>query len=109
PGAFEAHDAAGQLRAQTEFLPEPSSQVLAELGVVGLALLVALLVAVGSVVWRGRSAAPSTEIWAGVAGGLVAVVIHAASDFGWHVPAVPLASALLVGIVMRQPKKETAP
>ncbi len=106
--SFEWTDADGYRRV-AEYAHNEYLQVLAELGVVGLALLVVLLVALGSVVWRGRSAAPSTEIWAGVAGGLVAVVIHATSDFGWHVPAVPLASALLVGIVMRQPKKETAP
>ena len=106
--SFEWTDADGYRRV-AEFAHNEYLQVLAELGVVGLALLVALLLAVGTVVWRGRSAAPSKELWAGVAGGLVAVVIHAASDFGWHVPAVPLASALLVGIVMQSPKKETAP
>ncbi|MBW3548175.1 MAG: O-antigen ligase family protein [Actinobacteria bacterium] len=106
--SFEWTGADGYRRV-AEFVHNEYLQVLAEMGVVGLALLVGLLVAVGTVVWRGRSAASSTELWAGVAGGLVAVVIHAASDFGWHVPAVPLASALLVGIVMQPPKKETAP
>jgi hypothetical protein len=83
--------------------------VLAELGVVGLALLVGLLAAVGGTARHGRRAAPSTEIWAGVSGGLLAVAVHAASDFSWHVRAVPLTGALLVGIVMQPRKKESTP
>ena len=103
--SFAWTDADGSRRV-AEYAHNEYLQVLAELGVVGLVLLVALLAAVGSIVRHGRRAAPSIEIWAGVAGGLVAVAVHAASDFGWHVPAVPLTGALLVGIVMQPRDKE---
>lgn len=74
-------------------------QVLAELGVVGLALLLALLAVIA---WRVRSAgrvpACNRSTWAGCAAGLVALGVHGLFDFGWHVPAIALTSALLVGI-----------
>ena len=74
-------------------------QTLADLGVVGLGLLASLLVAVAHMVRRGRAVAPSPVVWAGVAAGLVALGVHGLFDFGWHLPAVPLTGAVLVGIV----------
>jgi hypothetical protein len=106
--SFAWTDADGSRRV-AEYAHNEYLQVLAELGVVGLALLVGLLAAVTGIARHGRRAAPSTEIWAGVAGGLVAVAVHAASDFSWHVPAVPLTGALLVGIVMQLRPKESTP
>jgi O-antigen ligase len=106
--SFAWTDADG-FRRVAEYAHNEYLQVLAELGVVGLALLAGLLAAVGGIARHGRRAAPSTEIWAGVAGGLVAVAVHAASDFSWHVPAVPLTGALLVGIVMQPRPKESTP
>ena len=77
-------------------------QVLAELGAVGLAGLTALLVTVGRAVGRGRRHAPSESaaMWAGGAAALVALAVHGLFDFGWHVPAVPLTGALLVGVLI---------
>lgn len=81
-------------------------QALAELGVVGLGLLLGLLVVIA---WRVRSAGgalPCTRsTWAGCAAGLVALGVHGLFDFGWHVPAIALTSALLVGIATT-PEKE---
>jgi hypothetical protein len=74
--------------------------VLAELGFVGLALLVVLLASVAWTVWRGRPEAPSTAIWAGAAAGLAALAVHSALDFLWHLPAIPLAGAVLAGLVL---------
>lgn len=75
-------------------------QVLAELGFVGLALLVVLVASLAWTVWRGRPHAPSTAIWAGVAAGLAALAVHSALDFLWHLPAIPLAGAVLAGLVL---------
>ena len=73
-------------------------QVFAELGVIGLALVASLLVALGRTVGAGRASAPSLGLWAGAAAGLVALAVHSAFDFLWHVPALPLAGALLAGL-----------
>lgn len=73
-------------------------QVAAELGLVGLALTATLLFALGRSVRAGRASAPSPGLWAGAAAGLVALATHSAFDFLWHVPAVPLAGALLAGL-----------
>lgn len=73
-------------------------QVLAELGAVGLALVVVLLGALARSVRAGRATAPSPQLWAGGAAGLVALLVHSGFDFLWHVPALPLAGALLVGL-----------
>jgi hypothetical protein len=75
-------------------------QVLAELGFVGLALLLVLLASLAWTVWRGRPHAPSTAIWAGAAAGLAALAVHSALDFLWHLPAIPLAGAVLAGLVL---------
>ena len=73
-------------------------QVLVELGAIGLALLGCLLASIGLTVWRGRSSAPSSPVWAGVTAGLVALGIHSGFDFLWHIPAIPLTAAVLVGV-----------
>jgi O-antigen ligase len=75
-------------------------QVLAELGFVGLALLVVLVASLACTVWRGRPEAPSTAVWAGAAAGLAALAVHSALDFLWHLPAIPLAGAVLAGLVL---------
>jgi O-antigen ligase len=75
-------------------------QVLAELGFVGLALLVVLVASLAWTVWRGRPHTPSAAIWAGAAAGLAALAVHSALDFLWHLPAIPLAGAVLAGLVL---------
>jgi O-Antigen ligase len=75
-------------------------QALAELGLVGLALLSALLVSAGWTVWRGRLHAPSLTVWAGAVAGLAALAVHSAFDFLWHLPAIPLTGAVLAGLVL---------
>jgi O-antigen ligase len=79
-------------------------QVLAELGVVGLGLVLTLLAALGRLVWKRSGDAASPQLRAGAAAGLAAWAVHAAVDFGWHVPAVALTGAVLVGFV--HPPKE---
>lgn len=73
-------------------------QVLGELGVVGLLALGAFMGSLGRVVWLGRTSSPSVEIWAGLVAGLLALAVHSSFDFLWHVPAIPLMAALLIGL-----------
>jgi O-antigen ligase len=65
------------------------AQVAAELGLVGLALLVALLATLARLLWRSRPAG-NGRLWAGV-------------DFVWHLPAVVLAMTVLVGTALPAP------
>jgi O-Antigen ligase len=87
-------------RVTSRYVHNEYLQVLAELGFVGLALLVVLLASLAWTIWRGRLHAPSTTIWAGVAAGLAALAVHSALDFLWHLPAIPLAGAVLAGLVL---------
>ena len=87
-------------RVTSRYVHNEYLQVLAELGFVGLALLVVLLASLAWTVRRGRPHAPSTAVWAGAAAGLAALATHSALDFLWHLPAIPLAGAVLAGLVL---------
>lgn len=76
-------------------------QALTELGAVGLVLVIILMGAIARSVRRGRASQSSPYVWAGAAAGLAALAVHSAFDFLWHVPAVPLLGALLVGLTFR--------
>ena len=87
-------------RVTSRYVHNEYLQVLAELGFVGLTLLIVLLASLAWAVWRGRAHAPSTAVWAGAAAGLAALAVHSALDFLWHLPAIPLAGAVLAGLVL---------
>jgi O-Antigen ligase len=87
-------------RVTSRYVHNEYLQVLAELGFVGLALLVVLLASLAWTIWRGRLHTPSTAVWAGAAAGLAALAVHSALDFLWHLPAIPLAGAVLAGLVL---------
>lgn len=72
-------------------------QTFAELGAVGLVLVLALVASIGRAARRGF-AGPSELCRAGAAAGLAALAVHSALDFLWHLPAVPLLAAVLVGL-----------
>jgi hypothetical protein len=78
-------------------------QVAADLGLVGLALLAALLVWLARLLWRARATAAGA--WAGVVSAACAFAVHSGFDFDfvWHLPAVVLTLALLVGVVLPPP------
>jgi O-antigen ligase len=77
------------------------AQVAAELGLVGLALLVALLAALARLLWRSRPA--GNGLWAGVVAAAAAFAVHAGFGFVWHLPAVVLAVTVLVGAALPAP------
>jgi hypothetical protein len=79
------------------------AQTGAELGLVGLALLAILLVAVARLLWSARATGPSAAAWAGVVAALAAFAVHSGFDFVWHLPAVVLTVMLLVGVVLPTP------
>jgi len=78
-------------------------QVAAELGLVGVALLAVLLVALGRLLWRARATGPPVAGWAGVAAATAAFAVHSGFDFVWHLPAVVLAVTLLAGAILPAP------
>jgi O-Antigen ligase len=73
-------------------------QVLVELGIIGFLLLLVLLAAITRTVWQARAASPSLAAWAAIAAGLVALALHSALDFLWHIPAIVLTAALLIAM-----------
>jgi O-antigen ligase len=80
-------------------------QVLAELGAIGGVLLAAFLFVVIRSVHRSRSS--TGALAAGVLAGIAALVVHAGFDFVWHVPAIPLFAAALIGLAA--PEHPTGP
>lgn len=92
PGLAQLGGGAGTFRyAHDEYV-----QVLAELGVPGLILLCLLLFAVFRALHQARPA--DLPVWAGAVAGCAALSVHAGLDFIWHLPAVPLLAAALVGL-----------
>ena len=72
-------------------------QTFAELGAVGLVLVLALLVFIGRAARRSL-AGPPDPCRAGAVAGLAALAVHSGLDFLWRVPAIPLLAAVLVGL-----------
>ena len=81
-------------------------QLLVELGAIGLVLLLGLVVAIARAVVNARPRHPSAPLWAGAAGGLLALAVGSGVDFLWHVPALPLVGALLFAITVPNAKEK---
>ncbi|HSO98731.1 MAG TPA: O-antigen ligase family protein, partial [Solirubrobacteraceae bacterium] len=98
-----------RLRPIDEFARDAHSlplQILAELGLIGLALLAAFLAGIG---WAARVAyrlAPSAA--SGPIAGVVAYVAHAPLDWDWEMPAVTLVGLLLAAALLGMAEGETA-
>lgn len=71
-------------------------QVLAELGIVGGLLLAALLATLLRRLYQCRRTGGAVS--AGVLAATTALALHAGFDFVWHIPAIPLVAAALVGL-----------
>jgi hypothetical protein len=97
PLSFTRTDELGRLLSQ-EYVHDEYLQTLVQEGVIGAALLAALLAGLGMALWR--SSQRSTALWAGVVAASLAAAVHAGFDFVWHVPAVPLTLAALIGLAV---------
>jgi O-antigen ligase len=73
-------------------------QVLVELGAVGLALLIAVIVAAAATIRAGRRSVDPAPLWAGAVAAVTAVAVHSGFDFLWQLPVIPLTVGLLVGL-----------
>lgn len=83
------------------------AQVLAELGAIGGVLLVALLFLLFRRLYRPRP--PADAFGVGVLAGMAALVVHAGFDFVWHIPAILLFTAALIGLALPQPRAARRP
>jgi hypothetical protein len=75
-------------------------QTLAELGIVGFALLLAFVGGVGWAAGDARRVAP--VLAGGPIAGLVTYLVHAPLDWDWEMPAVTLVALVLAGAVLGQ-------
>jgi hypothetical protein len=91
------------------YLHDEYLEVLLTLGAPGLALLLALLVAAGVTLRRAHRQMADNALVAAVSAALAAAAAHAAFDFVWHVPVVPLLLAALLGLVTERPSARTGP
>lgn len=81
-------------------------EVLVQLGVIGALLVAAMLFVAARTVAQGRSTSQDPQRWAGISAALVALLVHSAFDFLWHVPLIPMIAAVLVGGAARPTTKE---
>jgi O-antigen ligase len=88
------HDDEGR-RLVAHYAHNEYLQTWAELGAIGVALV---LVLAASVVREVRRAAPPLPVQAAAGAGLAAVALHSGMDFLWHIPAIPLVCAALVAV-----------
>ena len=73
-------------------------QTLAELGLVGLALLGMLVGGVAAAARRAHQVSP--RLTTGAIGGIVAYAAHAPLDWDWQMPAVTLVALVLAGMLL---------
>ncbi len=88
-------------RPVAEFAQDAHSlplQTLAELGLVGLALLLASIGGIAVAARRALARAPALA--AGPIAGAVAYLAHSPLDWDWEMPAVTLIALLLVGVLL---------
>ena len=83
-------------------------QVTTELGTIGALLLAGLLIALAAALRTARGSGDPGALRAGVAAGTTAFAVHSAFDFVWHIPAIPLLVAALVGLAT-QPRLGAGP
>jgi hypothetical protein len=91
------------------YLHDEYLEVLLALGAPGLALLLALLAAAAATLRRAYKQKAGNALAAAVSAALAAAAVHAAFDFVWHVPVVPLLLAVLLGLVTDRPSARTGP
>jgi O-antigen ligase len=73
-------------------------QTVVDLGAVGAALLLCLIVAVGLTVRRAWRAGHRSAPAAGAVAALVAFAVHSGFDFLWHLAVLPLVAGVCIGL-----------
>ena len=73
-------------------------QVAWKCGLIGLALLSAMLFSLARLAKQGRRAPATSGLWAGAVAGLCALATASCLDFLWHLPLIPLTGMVLVGL-----------
>jgi hypothetical protein len=91
------------------YLHDEYLEVLLALGAPGLVLLVTLLAASAATLRRAHKQLAGDPLVATVSAALAAAAVHAAFDFVWHLPVVPLLLAALFGLVTERPSARTGP
>jgi len=101
---YIAGDGRGPMRAR--FAHNEYLQLLAEQGLLGAVALAAGAAATGRALSRARHRLQDVPppLWAGCVAALAAFFAHSALDFIWHIPALPLLAAALLGLAL--PRKE---
>lgn len=81
-------------------------QTLLDLGVIGAATLLFVIVAIVVGLARGGSgttpAATRGGVWAGAIAALAALAVHSGFDFLWHITVLPLLGGLLFGLAQER-------
>lgn len=90
----------------TWFVHNEYLQLLVQFGAIGGLLFAGLVAATARTVRPGRTPTLAPEAWAGIAGALLALAVHSAFDFLWHIPAIPMVGAVLVGVASPSEQEE---
>lgn len=88
-------------RATMRYVHDEYLQVAVDLGLPGLLLVLVMLLGTARALQTALLVPPglaTTGRTAGACAALLAAVVHASFDFVWHVPAVPLLVAVVVGL-----------
>jgi O-antigen ligase len=73
-------------------------QVLVELGVIGLALVLLLIVVLVPTIRRGRTQAVQPALWSGAVAAATALAIHSGLDLLWQLAVIPMTAGMLIGL-----------
>ena len=75
-------------------------QTVVDLGVVGAALLLCLVVVAAATVRRRWAVGPRSALGAGAVAALVAFAVHSGFDFLWHLAVLPLVAGVCLGLAV---------
>ena len=97
----------GDLVPTMQYVHDEYVETALALGLLGLVLVTAGLVLLGRATRRALRAADPADraLPAAALAALVAGCVHAAFDFVWHVPVVPLATAVVVAAAVARPTR----
>jgi O-antigen ligase len=113
--AFPKYKVSGPLLTDDQ-AHEDYLQLLAELGIVGAAILAALAGATVRAAFRGPFVASNPTSWSlslACAGSLAAILLHSTADFNLYIPANAMVmawvAAIATGVLPQSPPRQTGP